>query len=111
MRHCFLSMILLLQLSLMAQPGRKLMHPGPGNRLIADSTFVVLQKVRDSMGKVELARRDSIENAVQINILVQQQKDAQGRRKRAAFIRIAIGIGLLIVLVIGLRRKKKVNPN
>lgn len=78
--------------------------------VFTDSALKKIQAMKDSAAAairtIDIKRT---EESISLNMdgLVQLQKDLNARKKKAAIIRIAIGIALLVVLVIGLRRKGK----
>src|SRR5687767_11286619 len=83
-----------------------------GKRVLITDTSVLerMERKADSMinsippTDSQKIREDAERN---INAVVELQNTQQDRKRKGAFIRIAIGVALLVVLIIGLSRRKR----
>lgn len=106
----FLFTLIIFSLCISAQEIKK-RTPGSKPTLITDTAALErLERKTDSLINTvppvdsQQIRKDAERN---INAIVELQNEQQERKRKGAFVRIAIGVGLLVILIIGLARRKR----
>jgi hypothetical protein len=111
MRIFLLTLFLFLFIAGYPQSGIK-KDSGDINLIINDSEHIRLQQVSDSLQE-EKSKREAAEDIKRLSEqsagqFAQLSKERRAKEKRNAMIRIGIGVAFFILLIVGLRRRQKI---